>query len=139
MQAEVTQRPTKIVVQREYSREIWASTLEDCKAGYTAGPFFTATEVWEFAGTDRWLPTERFAVLQKNKVRGCDNASSGGSGVNTATFMAEKLQVPTTDGDLAIISAIGRDIPLAAWVIGLSADTDHTGTSAICHRFDVGS
>ena len=78
-------------------------------------------------------------VSQKNKVRGCDNASSSGSGVNTATFMAEKLQVPTTDGDLVIISAIGRDVPLAAWVIGLSADTDHTGTSAICHRFDVGS
>ena len=87
MQAKVTQR-VKLRGATEYSREIWASTLEDCKAGYTARPFCTATEVSEFAGTDRWLPTERFAVLQKKKVRGCDNGSSSGSGVNTATFMS---------------------------------------------------
>ena len=56
------------------------------------------------------------ASLRSRRTR-LEVATTHRPGVNTATFMAEKLQVPTTNGNLAIISAFGRDFPLAAWVL----------------------
>ena len=44
--------------------------------GSTVGPFGSEDEVSEFLGCSDWIPTQRFEVAQKNKVRGCDSATS---------------------------------------------------------------
>ena len=58
--------------------EIWAATMEDVEEGDTVGPMFSRDEVSEFLGTDQWIPTQRFEVVEKNKVRGDDSATVNG-------------------------------------------------------------
>ena len=66
--------------------------MEDVAEGAAIGPFFEESEVSEFVGDDRWIPTQRFEVVQKNKVRGVDSATS--NGINMATVVTEKLELP---------------------------------------------
>ena len=56
-------------------RSLWKSTMED--------------EVTQFLGCDDWIPTQRFEVVQQNKVRGCDSATS--NLINKTAVVAEKL------------------------------------------------
>jgi len=53
---------------------------------------FSFEEVSQFLGTTSWIPTQRFEVVQKNKVRGVDSATV--NGVNMATFITEKIELP---------------------------------------------
>ncbi|CAE7920767.1 unnamed protein product, partial [Symbiodinium necroappetens] len=59
-------------------RWVWEATLEDVAEGAAVGPFFEESEVSEFVGDDHWIPTQRFEVVQKNKVRGVDSATANG-------------------------------------------------------------
>ena len=52
--------------------------MEDFEAKVTAGPMFSRDEVSAFVGTDQWIPTQRFEVVEKNKVRGVDSATVNG-------------------------------------------------------------
>ena len=102
----------------EHSEEIWKSTIEDRDEGSCLGPFWSVDEVTGILGSDRWVPTQRFEVKQKNKVRGCDSATV--NLVNQATVVTEKLQLPSTDANVACIrklrtNAQGR--ALIAWVL----------------------
>ena len=45
--------------------------------------------------------TQRFEVVQKNKVRGCDSATTNMT--NKITEISEKLQLPSTDHNVAVI------------------------------------
>jgi hypothetical protein len=102
----------------EHSKKIWDDTIEEVKAGFTVGPFFKDKEVQDFVNSEAWIPTPRFAVVQKEKVRGVDGATS--SGVNLATIVSEKLQLTSTDANVALIRALtkARQQPdLGAWVL----------------------
>jgi hypothetical protein len=59
----------------EHAEKILESTLSDCDKGYTLGPYYTADEVSQVVGSDRWVPTPRFPVVQKGKVRAVDGAT----------------------------------------------------------------
>ena len=77
------------------TQKIWESTLEDVKEGSCLGPFYDTDQVSELVGSPVWIPTQRFEVVQKNKVRGVDSATT--NGVNMATRVVEKIELPSTD------------------------------------------
>ena len=85
----------------ENTQKIWDATMEDVHEGVTAGPFFSKEEVDKFVGTSSWIPTQRFEVVQKNKVRGVDSATT--NGINMATEITEKLDLPSTDVNVAAL------------------------------------
>ena len=102
----------------EHSPKVWEATLEDVAEGAAVGPFFEESEVSEFVGDDRWIPTQRFEVVQKNKVRGVDSATS--NGINMATVVTEKLELPSTDANVAVIKWLRSRLPdkaLRGWVL----------------------
>ena len=82
-------------------RSLWASSMEDVAEGSAAEPFSSIEEVSQFVGADNWIPTQRFAVVQKNKVRGCDSATV--NLINRITEIVEKLQLPSTDLNVAAL------------------------------------
>ena len=84
--------------------KIWEATMEDVEEGSSVGPFDTEEEVTKFLDQDDWIPTQRFEVVQKNKVRGCDSATT--NLINQATEISEKLQLPSTDSNVAALRAL---------------------------------
>ena len=98
--------------------KIWEATLEDVEEGSSVGPFETEEEVTNFLEQDDWIPTQRFEVVQKNKVRGCDSATT--NLINQATEISEKLQLPSTDSNVAALRALRSKCvgqSLAGWVL----------------------
>jgi hypothetical protein len=85
----------------ENTEKIWEATLEDVQEGSCVGPMFSVGEVDQFVGTKCWIPTQRFEVVQKNKVRGVDSATV--NGVNMATVVTEKIELPSTDVNVAAL------------------------------------
>ena len=103
----------------ENIEKIWAATMEDVEEGVTVGPMFSRDEVSAFLGTEQWIPTQRFEVVQKNKVRGVDSATV--NGVNMATTITEKIELPSTDVNVAALrwlrSHVGKDEKIEGWVL----------------------
>ena len=98
--------------------KIWQSTLEDCTEGSSVGPFETEQQVSEFLGCEDWIPTQRFEVVQKNKVRGCDSATT--NMINQVTVITEKLQLPSTDVNVAalrLLKSLAPSARLVGWVL----------------------
>jgi len=98
--------------------KIWEATIEDVSEGSSVGPFETEQEVTKFLDQDDWIPTQRFEVVQKNKVRGCDSATT--NLINQATEISEKLQLPSTDSNVAALRSLRSkcsDQEIAGWVL----------------------
>ena len=94
------------------------ATLEDVHEGSSLGPFESEEEASRALGQDDWIPTQRFEVVQKNKVRGRVSATT--NLINHATVITEKLQLPYTDTNVAALRSlrskcVGQD--LAGWVL----------------------
>ena len=65
-----------------------------------------------------WTPTQLFEVVQKNKVRGCDSATA--NMINQVTVISEKLQLPSTDVNVAALRNLRSRFPdedLLGWVL----------------------
>ena len=124
----------------ENSGKIWDSTVEDVQEGSCVGPLFEEAQVTKMVGTDRWIPTQRFEVVQKNKVRGCDSATT--NLINRITIITEKLQLPSTDSNVAALRALRSRCPweaLAGWVLDerkayrqVAVRPEHRRFSVIC-------
>lgn len=124
----------------ENSGKIWDSTVEDVQEGSCVGPLFEEAQVTKIVGTDRWIPTQRFEVVQKNKVRGCDSATT--NLINRITIITEKLQLPSTDSNVAALRALRSQCPweaLAGWVLDerkayrqVAVRPEHRRFSVIC-------
>ena len=102
----------------ENLRKIWEATIEDVEDGSSMGPFGSEDEVSSFLGCEDWIPTQRFEVVQKNKVRGCDSATT--NLINQATVITEKLQLPSTDTNVAAVRSLRSAAPmqsLGGWVL----------------------
>ena len=102
----------------EHSPKVWEATLEDLEE-----PFFEESEVSKFVGDDHWIPTQRFEVVQKNKVRGVDSATS--NGINMATVVTEKLELPSTDANVAVIKWLRSRLPTNLFVDGFWTNAGH--------------
>ena len=98
MRKKIVKRVQAVPVTENLSK-IWEATVEDVQEGSCLGPFFSESEVTEVVQHQDWVPTQRFEVVQKNKVRGCDSATT--NLVNRATVITEKLQLPSTDSNVA--------------------------------------
>lgn len=104
----------------EHTAKIWEATMEDVAEGSTCGPFFSRQEVSAFLGTEVWIPTQRFEVVQKNKVRGVDSATV--NGVNVATVITEKLELPSTNVNVAALRWLRSHLPSGTSVHGWVLD-----------------
>ena len=80
----------------ETHRELWRLTLDECKAGECRGPF-TEAEM-DLRHPEGWLAARRFAVIQKGRVRPCDDYSAFGH--NATSSSQETID---TDGPDAIV------------------------------------
>ena len=100
-----------------HTDKVWESTMEDVQEKVTAGPFYDRAEVSKFVGCDGWIPTQRFEVVQKNKVRGVDSATM--NGINMAISITEKLELPSTDGNVAALRWLRTHckVKLEGWVL----------------------
>ena len=72
----------------ENLQKLWDSTLEDVAEGSSLGPMTSIDEVSNMLGCTDWIPTQRFEAVQKNKVRGCDSATT--NLINQITRITEK-------------------------------------------------
>ena len=98
--------------------KIWEASLEDANEGSCLGPFASESEVSKILGCEDWIPTQRFEVVQKNKVRGCDSATT--NMINQVTEISEKLQLPSTDSNVAALRRLRSLKPeeaLCGWVL----------------------
>eukprot|EP00435_Cladocopium_sp_Y103_P011434 s1508_g3.t1 len=121
-------------------QKIWEASIEDVQEGSCVGPFVSEDEVSQFLECDDWIPTQRFEVVQKNKVRGCDSATT--NMINQVTKITEKLQLPSTDSNVAALRRlrlIKPDEELAGWVLDerkayrqVAVRPDHRKFSVIC-------
>ena len=99
-------------------RKIWEASVEDVHEASALGPFYREEEVTSLLEDDSWVPTQRFEVVQKNKVRGCDSATV--NFVNVITEIQEKLQLPSTDTNVAALRLLmtqAQGDQLAGWVL----------------------
>ena len=120
--------------------KIWQATLEDCDEGSSIGPIETEQQVSAILGCEDWIPTQRFEVVQKNKVRGCDSATT--NMINQVTVITEKLQLPSTDSNVAALRLLKTLTPsakLQGWVLDerkayrqVAVRPDHRKFSVIC-------
>ena len=121
-------------------QKIWDASIEDVEEKSCLGPFVSEEEVTKALGCDDWIPTQRFEVVQKNKVRGCDSATT--NMINQITRISEKLQLPSTDTNVAALRklrTIKPGVKLAGWVLDerkayrqVAVRPDHRKFSVIC-------
>ena len=78
----------------EEHAEVWSRTMREVKRNLIRGPF-TRDDMDAAYGRGRYRPMVRFGVLQKGKVRPCDNARA--SATNAETILHEKLLCDTPD------------------------------------------
>eukprot|EP00435_Cladocopium_sp_Y103_P019288 s2614_g4.t1 len=121
-------------------QKIWDASLEDANEGSCLGPFSSDAQVSDLLGCEDWIPTQRFEVVQKNKVRGCDSATT--NMINQVTVITEKLQLPSTDSNVAalrLLRSLKPDDELLGWVLDerkayrqVAVRPDHRKFSVIC-------
>ncbi|CAL1128101.1 unnamed protein product [Cladocopium goreaui] len=124
----------------ENLQKIWEASIEDVQECSCLGPFSQEAQVTEILGCEDWIPTQRFEVVQKNKVRGCDSATT--NMINQVTKITEKLQLPSTVTNVAalrMLRSIKPDEKLAGWVLDelkayrqVAVRPDHRKFSVIC-------
>ena len=117
LRKKIVQRVTSVAV-TENLKKIWEATMEDCAEGSCVGPWFREEEISNLLGCEDWIPTQRFEVVQKNKVRGCDSATT--NMINQVAEISEKLQLPSTDSNVAALRMLRSKMPhgrLAGWVL----------------------
>ena len=122
--------------------KIWEATLEDVQEGSCLGPFSSAREVTDLLACDDWIPTQRFEVVQKSKVRGCDSATT--NMINQVTVITEKLQLPSTDTNVSALRRLRTLAPnaqLQGWVLDerkaycqVAVLPEHRKFSVICMK-----
>ena len=120
--------------------KIWQASIEDVEEGSCLGPFSSESQVSDCLGCEDWIPTQRFEVVQKNKVRGCDSATT--NMINQVTKITEKLQLPSTDTNVAVLRLLRKVVPdeaIAGWVLDerkayrqVAVRPDHRKFSVIC-------
>ena len=107
----------------EFTKEIMVSSMEDVEEGSAIGPFHSITQVEEelkkFGRYEDWILTQRFEVVQKNKVRGCDSATV--NDVNNTAEVTEQLELPSTDLNVAVLrkmrSKLKKRARIRGWVL----------------------
>ena len=124
----------------ENLKKIWQASIEDVEEGSCLGPFSSEAQVSECLGCEDWIPTQRFEVVQKNKVRGCDSATT--NMINQVTKITEKLQLPSTDMNVAVLRLLRKVAPdeaILGWVLDerkayrqVAVRPDHRKFSVIC-------
>jgi hypothetical protein len=85
---------------------VWERTLAEVEDGLMHGPF-TRAQIDTAYGAGAWRAMRRFGVLQKGKVRGCDNARTSLHNAATTTF--EKLGCDSPDFSAKVARAFAAE------------------------------
>ena len=104
------------------TQKVWDATIEDVNEGLTQGPFYDQEEVSRLVG-DSWIPTQRFEVVQKNKVRGVDSATT--NGINKARWLETRGSDGAVKGYVLDGRKAYRQVPI---------HPSHRRWSVICMR-----
>ena len=122
-----------------HAETLWRDMIADRDLGYAVGPFHSASEVTAAVGSDKWFPTPRFPLEQGTKIRGIDDASAAGSEVNLAASATEKLQVPSTDTNIAMLRSLkgcgAREV--GGWVVDEAKAYRQLAVKAEHRRYSV--
>ena len=122
-----------------HAETLWNDMIADRDLGYAVGPFHSASEVTLEVGSDKWFPTPRFPLEQGTKIRGIDDASVAGSEVNLAAAATEKLQVPSTDTNIAMLRSLkgGGASEVGGWVVDEAKAYRQLAVKAEHRRYSV--
>ena len=123
-----------------HATELWNDAIAEVTRRHAVGPFWDPSEVSSELGTAQWIPMPRFPVVQTDKVRAVDDASRSGSMTNMATSITEKLQVPTTDINIAVVKSLNEasgGADLSAWVLDESKAYRQVGVRPDHRRYCV--
>jgi hypothetical protein len=110
--------------------EVYSKTLEEVAEGAVRGPFHSVSEVSTFLGSDLWIASRRFGVVQGEKIRCCDDLSE--YNVNSTACSLEKLRIGGVDELVAnaslMASAVKDDRSIripdgrGGWLVGVLHD-----------------
>ena len=90
----------------EVDQECWDQTLSEVKDGWMEGPFESASAVTQHLGSDTWLCSRRFPLVQGDKVRLIDDAKE--SQLNTAYYATNKLALQDVDCLVSLVMQMCR-------------------------------
>ena len=90
----------------EVDQECWDQTLSEVKDGWMEGPFESASAVTQHLGSDTWLCSRRFPLVQGDKVRLIDDAKE--SQINTAYYATNKLALQDVDCLVSLVMQMCR-------------------------------
>lgn len=89
-------------------KQVWDQTMDEVQSKWLAGPF-TENQVHDLVGSQQWLATRRFPLVQGDKVRLIDDALV--SGLNSGYGASNKLHLFDVDVLVALILRVGKELP----------------------------
>ncbi|CAE7892922.1 unnamed protein product [Symbiodinium necroappetens] len=84
--------------------ELWSQTLQEVEQGWIDGPFWEEDEVTSRLGSNEWMCTRRFPIVQGPKVRIIDDCLQ--SGLNSAYAAYNKLRLMDADAFISLVLLI---------------------------------
>ena len=84
--------------------ELWTQTLGEVEQGWIDGPYWDEHAVSDRLGTDDWMCTRRFPIVQGPKVRIIDDCLQ--SGLNSAYATYNKLRLMDADAFISLVLLI---------------------------------
>ena len=109
----------------EAAKSVWAQSLEESKAGWLVGPLYTEEDVSNYLGAKHWVPTRRFPLHQKSKVRVIDDCKE--SGINDALKTTEKLNLMDAEALAVLLSHISEVSSKKTVDVSLQCRSSFTG------------
>ena len=84
--------------------ELWQQTVGEVEQGWIDGPYWDEQSVTDRLGTDSWICTRRFPIVQGPKVRIIDDCLQ--SGLNSAYATYNKLRLMDADAFISLVLLI---------------------------------
>ena len=88
------------------AKAVWEQSLDEAKKGWLLGPYYSEDEVSGIIGSDLWVPTHRFPLIQRNKTRVIDDAKE--SGINDALKTTEKLNLMDSEAMAVVLTYVAE-------------------------------
>ena len=126
--AEVTRRAlasSRQHVDDEAVLSVWKQTLEEAERGWLTGPFYDIDQVSAEVGSSKWVPTRRFPLQQKSKVRVIDDCKE--SGINDALKTNEKLNLMDSDALATLLLHVSMTMTQQRCFLDLSCGSSLSG------------
>jgi len=99
-----------------FDAKLWKAAAEDKAAGRMLGPFYSQKEVAHALGIDKFVCSRRFAVVQPDKVRACDDLlRSGGNRVSAPRKKVVLINTDTIAANALLAAVMFPDHDIVIW------------------------